>query len=321
MSSWTRILAVVSVAVVAALAVVTGVLLLSDDGGGSASEERPRGAPPFVLDLGVRTDPEANVLRRAAAVYRTGERRRAGEMLAGHSSLQAQVGRALSTWPEASLDRLESLARENPRSGAVQFHLGLVRFWSGDRDGALAAWRATRAGDPDSAYAVRSSDLLFRQYPPGLPVFIPSFRADPGLTRLTPRRQLAALARRARGEDVHHKLLYGLALQRIDRPLSARREYTAAAENAPNDPEALVADAVGRFDKAHPERAFSRLGPLARRYPRAATVRFHLGLLLLWLGNVEEAKRQLRLASASMKSPLSREAKRFLTRLEAVRNP
>jgi tetratricopeptide (TPR) repeat protein len=321
MSSWTRVLAVVSVAVVAALAVVTGVLLLSDDDEGGASAERPRGAPPFVLDLGVRTDPEANVLRRAAAVYRSGQRRRAGEMLAGHSSLQAQVGRALSTWPDASLDRLEGLARSNPRSGAVQFHLGLARFWAGDRDGALAAWRATRAGDPDSAYAVRSSDLLFRQYPPGLPVFIPSFRPEPGLTRLTPRRQLAALARRARADDVHAKLLYGLALQRIDRPLSARRQYAAAAELAPNDPEALVADAVGRFDKAHPERAFSRLGPLAGRYPHTATVRFHLGLLLLWLGDVDRAKRQLRLASASVNSPLSREAKRFLTRLEGVRKP
>jgi hypothetical protein len=42
--------------------------------------------------------------------------------------------------------------------------------------------------------------------------------------------------------------------------------------------------------------AFSRLGPLSERFPRSATVRFHLGLLLLWQRDVDEAKRQLRLA-------------------------
>ncbi|MDQ3777456.1 MAG: hypothetical protein M3310_01105, partial [Actinomycetota bacterium] len=84
------------------------------------------------------------------------------------------------------------------------------------------------------------------------------------------------------------------------------------------DPEALAADAVGRFDKEHPERAFSRLGPLARRFPRAATVRFHLGLLLLWIGDVDAARAQLRQA-AKLRSPLATEANRLLDRLEVVR--
>jgi Flp pilus assembly protein TadD len=139
------------------------------------------------------------------------------------------------------------------------------------------------------------------------------------VTRLAPAAQLAALERNARGHDVRAKLLYGLALQRLERPLSARRQYSAAARLAPRNPEALVADAVGRFDKAHPERAFSRLGPLTRRFPRAATVRFHLGVLLLWLGQLKEARRQLNAAAAMADSPLAREAKRLLTRLEDVR--
>jgi Flp pilus assembly protein TadD len=139
------------------------------------------------------------------------------------------------------------------------------------------------------------------------------------VTRLAPAAQLAALERNARGRDVRAKLLYGLALQRLERPLSARRQYSAAARLAPRNPEALVADAVGRFDKAHPERAFSRLGPLTRRFPRAATVRFHLGVLLLWLGQLKEARRQLNAAAAMANSPLAREAKRLLTRLEDVR--
>jgi tetratricopeptide (TPR) repeat protein len=317
MSRRVRIFLVAAVALAAALGVAAGAALVGRNGG---AEERLEGAPPFVVDLGVRSDPEARALRRAARAYAARDRRRAGRILAGRPSLQAEVGRVLAAWPDESLARLDRLAVQHPRSGAVLLHLGLARFWSGDRDGAIEAWRATRTNDPDSAYAVRASDLLFRNFPPGLPTFIPSFRPDRGLTGLSPSRQLAVLERRARGANVRAKLLYGLALQRLDRPVSARREYAAAARLAPSNPEALVADAVGRFDKASPAEAFSRLGPLTRRFPRAATVRFHLGVLLLWLGQVEDARRQLRLARAS-NGVLAREANRLLTRLEDVQTP
>jgi predicted Zn-dependent protease len=84
----------------------------------------------------------------------------------------------------------------------------------------------------------------------------------------------------------------------------------------PGAVEPLVAAAVARFDKDRPEEAFSRLGPLTRRFPHSATVRFHLGLLLLWTGQLEEARRQLRLAQrAETDSPLAREAGRWLERL------
>jgi tetratricopeptide (TPR) repeat protein len=313
-----RIASVVAVALAAAGGVVVGAMLLGAGGDGS---ERPRGVPPFVVDLGVRNDPEAQALRRAARAYRDGARGEVPRLLAGRTSLQAEVGRALSTWPDGSLARLEELAGEHPEDGAVLFHLGLARFWDGDSDGALAAWRLTRQRAADTAFAVRASDLLFRGFPQGLPAFIPSFRTDPAITGLSPSRQLAVLERNARRPDVQAKLLYGVALQRLERPVSARQQFAAAARLAPNDPEALVADAVGRFDKARPAVAFSRLGPLARRFPRAATVRFHLGLMLLWLSELDEARRQLRLASQIDGSPLAREAKRVLTRLEDVRKP
>ena len=51
------------------------------------------------------------------------------------------------------------------------------------------------------------------------------------------------------------------------------------------------------------------------------TVRFHLGLMLLWMGQVEPAKAQLRQAKAiAPDEPLGREADRFLTRLESIEN-
>jgi predicted Zn-dependent protease len=90
----------------------------------------------------------------------------------------------------------------------------------------------------------------------------------------------------------------------------------AYARRHPGDAEAQVAAAVARFDKARPAEAFSRLGPLTRRFPEAATVRFHLGLLLLWSGEVQEAQRQLRLARAAEPgSSLAREAERYLAAL------
>jgi tetratricopeptide (TPR) repeat protein len=312
-----RFASVAAVALAAAGGVAVGALLLSGNGG----EKRPEGIPPFVVDLGVRQDAEAQALRRAARAYKGGERQRVAGLLTGFTSTQAEVGKALAPWPEGSLERLEQLGRAHPGDGAVLFHLGLARFWDGDTEGALAAWRLTTREDPDTLFAVRAANLLFRGFAPGLPVFIPSFRNDPEVARLPAGRQLVALQQAARRPDVRAKLLYGVALQRLERPVSAREQFTAAARLAPKNVEAQVADAVGRFDKAQPEQAFSLLGPLTRRHRRSATVRFHLGLMLLWLSQLDEAKQQLRLAAQDGRSPLAREAERLLIRLETVRKP
>jgi predicted Zn-dependent protease len=95
--------------------------------------------------------------------------------------------------------------------------------------------------------------------------------------------------------------------------------FVAAAREAPANVEAQVAAAVGRFDKARPAEAFSRLGPLTRRFPDKATVRFHLGLLLLWSGEVKEARAQLvRATEGEPGSPLAHEAQRYLDELKQV---
>ena len=311
----TRVLIVFVSALAAALGVVGGLTFFGADDEPEAA--RPRGAPPVLLDLGVRTDPEARALRRAGQVHAAGRRDEARSLFARHDSLQSEAAEAISAWPDGTLERLEELSRLHPQSGAVQFHLGLARFWGGDGNGAVDAWRAARTRDPDSAFAVRAGDLLFRRFPPGLPTFVPGFRGPASVSRLDAPGQLAALQYRARRPDARSKLLLGVALQRLDRPVSARRQFSDAARLAAASPDAQVADAVGRFDKEHPERAFSRLGPLTRRFPRAATVRFHLGLLLLWLGDVPEARRQLTRATR-MGPPHSLEAKRLLDRLETV---
>jgi tetratricopeptide (TPR) repeat protein len=220
---------------------------------------------------------------------------------------------------------MQRLAEERPHDALVLLHLGYANLWAGKSEDAPAAWRRASQVQPDSASAQRADDALHPDFPPGQPLFVPSFPAPRGLDRLRPPAQLAFLARAARRDDPRAKLLYGLALQRLGHRISARRQYDAAARLAPRNADAQVAAAVGRFDKARPAAAFSRLGPLTRRFPHAASVRFHLGLLLLWLarnqpGSLEEGKHQLRLARGKEPgSRLAREAKRLLAGLENVR--
>jgi tetratricopeptide (TPR) repeat protein len=276
------------------------------------------GSPPLVLDLGVRTDPEAVALRRAASLYDRGQAHRAGLIFDRYHSLEAEVGAAFALWPDGFTE-LRTLSQTSRRSSLVQLNYGLALFWRGDEVGAKAAWRAARRVQPDTPYAVRAGDLLHPNFPRGLPSFVPSFPAPPGLGRLSPPSQFALLERLARNGGVRDKLLYGVALQRLGRQVSALHEYQAAAALAPAGVEPRVAVAVARFDKADPSRAFSRLGPLVRRYPKSQSVRFHLGLCLLWLGSVKEAKRQLRLAqTAGPRTTLGVESSRFLERLAGI---
>ncbi|MBA2462536.1 MAG: hypothetical protein H0V45_12335 [Actinobacteria bacterium] len=312
-------LAALAAVVVAAAAVLSAEELPPREQKGEQARPR-KGVPDLILDLGVRDDAEARDLRRAAQLYESGRLGEAARLFERHDSLEAKLGAAFAAWP-ASLDRVEQLGALYPRSALAQLHVGLARFWAGEGD-AITAWREAQDVEPDTPYAVRANDLLHPEFAPGLPIFVPAAPFPAGLELQRPARQLEVLRQGA--EDVSFdgpagldsKLLYGTALQRLGRPLSAQRVYDEAVRGFPNDPEALAAAAVGRYTKERPAVAFSRLGPLTRRFPRAATVRFHLGLLLLWQRDVAEAKRQLRLAvAAEPGSRLAREAQRYLAAL------
>ena len=308
-------LVVAVLAAIAAAVVVGAAALTADEVDGAstaAAAPKPReGVPPFELALGIRDDAEATELRRAAALLADGKRQQAGAIFARYDSLEAKLGAAFAAWP-SSEDRIEQHGALYPRSSFVQLHVGLARFWAGI-GGAPTAWREARDVEPDTPYAVRAGDLLHPEFAPGLPGFIVSF--DYRIEGETPADQLRRLAA---ARTVRGRLLYGIALQGLGRPVSARRAFEEARELSPNNVDALVADAVGRYDKGNPSASFSRLGPLSRRFPNAATVRFHLGLLLLWQKDVKEATRQLELArTAEPGSKIAAEAARFL---DAIRN-
>ncbi|HLM34623.1 MAG TPA: hypothetical protein VK278_02475 [Gaiellaceae bacterium] len=202
-----------------------------------------------------------------------------------------EIKAAFRAWPKGTLDRMEEIGKQYPRDPVVQFHLALARVYSGYGDDAVAALRAAKRLGRDTPYEVRADNILHPQFfGSGYPIFQPT-------------RPNALLER-------------GVRLQRQWRQHSAERLYLRAAKLAPDDDEAQVAAAVGRFDMDRLSTSFSRLGPLTRRFPRSQSVRFHLGLLLAWTGQRESAVAQFRRARAlGPDSTLGREANTFLSRL------
>jgi tetratricopeptide (TPR) repeat protein len=318
-----RVLLFVGLVAVAAVAVV-GTAVVSADGDSATTtsgtpEPRP-GQPPLSFSLGFRDDAEARDVRRGATAYARGRTHEAAVLFQRHDSLEAKVGAAFASGPDGTYDRLEQLAKLYPEAAVVQLHLGLARLWA-QRGDPNEAWRAAAEAEPDTPYAILAGNVLFPQLPRGLPAFLPSFSASAEITRLPPERQLAALERRARRGDTRDLILYGVGLQRVGRPVSAAAAFDRAARRSPRNVEAQVAAAVGRFEKGAPANAFGRLGPLTRRFPNEPTVRFHLGVLLLWTGRIEPAARQFRLASRQQPgSPLARESGRYLETIRKARS-
>jgi tetratricopeptide (TPR) repeat protein len=315
----TRIRLIVGGLALVAAAVVAGVALIGR-GDGSPGEKPP------VLELSVLLgdDSEAQALRAAERSYDSGRtddaRAQFAALLRDHpESLEAAVGAAVSAWPDGTLERLRELEASHPDSALVHLHLGLALYAEGRQDEAAAEWRKAVEVEPDSESAVRAGDVLHPDMAPGLPSFFTTLEPPPGLTGKSPQEQLDELEAAARGGGADQWILYGTALQRVGKPISARAAFDRALELAPDRLDAKVAAAVGRFGKDDPSAAFSRLGPLARDNPDSALVRFHLGVLLLWIRDVQDARAQLEKAAATMPVSLySREAKSLLSRLEGI---
>src|SRR5438067_4258618 len=244
MSARARVVLLVAVAaaVAAGIATVGAVATRSDRGG-----TKPRkGLPLLVLDLGLRTDPAAQALRRGAALYALGKPQQARGVFAAVDDPQARVGESLARWPNGSLAELAGLAEDRPRDPVVLLNLAIARIWAGDDTGGIAELRRVKRVAPDTLSAVRADDLLHPKLAPDLPTFVQTAPFPSDLARLSAPKLFAALERRAKSGRVADLLRYGVALQRLGRPVSAERVYAAAARAAPNDPEARTAAAVGQ---------------------------------------------------------------------------
>jgi hypothetical protein len=312
-----RVNAVAAAAAVLVVAAIVGVTLLQTRGSettapGAVAKPRP-GIPILLFDFGVRDDAEARDLARGAALLKRGKRAQAEALFARHpGSLQAKIGEAFAHWPD--LDAVERLAAAHPDSPVAQLHFGLALLWSGRNTDAARTLQAVDTRFPDTRSAVDAEDLLYgNRTIPGLPYII----VPVGLPRAaTLRAQLARAEVLSRTAGMRGKLVYGLMLWQLDRRISAQRQLDAAAKLAPGDPAVLTADAVSHFTKRNPAAAFGRLGPLSGRFPRAAVVRLHLGVLLLWTGQVEKGTRQLRLAvDEQPRSVYADQAKKLISAL------
>jgi tetratricopeptide (TPR) repeat protein len=316
----------VAVVALAAASIAVGATLVGSGGGdqSSATEPKQRGTPGLELSVLLRNDAEARGLRQAERAYDSGNRAAARAQFAAlldkdPKSLEAAVGAAVADWPDTTLPRLRQLLAEHPGSALVHLHFGLALYAAGDDREAAAQWRQALEVEPDTPSALRAEDLLHPDMAPGRPYFYPSFAPTLDLGKQSAAAQLEALRRQAAKGGLKANILYGVALQRVGQSVSASNAFGRALELDPESLDAKVADAVGRFDKAAPAEAFSRLGPLADAHSRSALVRFHLGLLLLWIRDVPEARKQLqRAADADRGGFYGKEARALLSRLEAI---
>jgi tetratricopeptide (TPR) repeat protein len=320
-----RVLLVVALAALAAAAAVVGVTLLQTRGEtttvrGAVTSPRP-GRPPLDLNFGVDASTEAQALVRAQTLYNHNHIAEAAAIFRRYHSVEARIGSAFAAWDQGGLDTVKSLAAAHPTSGVALLHLGLADYQAGRNADAVAAWERTASVAADSPYGVRAEDLLHPSAIPGLPYLLIDYKPPRAVRNLPAAKELAALARAATKPDAHAKIVYGLALWSLQRPLSAERQFVAAARLAPGGPVARTAAAVGAFTKANPAKAFGRLGPLTGRFPRSSVVRLQLGLLLLWVGERTKAVTQLRLAAADEPgSPYSKNAQALLARLPGTRS-
>jgi predicted Zn-dependent protease len=204
----------------------------------------------------------------------------------------AAVRAAFAHWPQGTLDRFELLVRSHPNDPVVQFNYGEALICRGYTAEAAQAFAAAKSSGRDTQYEIDADQILHPQYfQNGYPVFEPT------------------------GHDP--LLLRGAVLQREGHQHSAERLFARAARLRPDDAEAQVAAAVGRFDESNLAASFSRLGPLTRRFPHSQTVRYHLGLLLVWIGSSSQAAREFRLAVAlGPRTALGREAAQLLAAIK-----
>ena len=297
MSARARVLATVAAAaalVVAGTVTLTWLQSRGESRSPAGAVTKPRaGRPPLTFDFGVRADAQARALAQGSRLLRAGRAAAAERIFGRYHSVEAQIGVAFARWPDHGLETLEHLVASHPGSATAQLHLGWALLWTGRAADAARQFERVDAGFPDSAEAVTAEDVLYPKMAPNLPYIVVGQSLPAAATAAD---QLRLAARAARRPVVDAKLRYGLALWSLGHRVSAERQFQAAAALAPRNPAALTAAAVAAFTKRNPVRAFSQLGPLTGRFPRAAVVRLHLGIVLLWTGRIAKAKKQLRLA-------------------------
>jgi tetratricopeptide (TPR) repeat protein len=204
------------------------------------------------------------------------------------------IRKAFADWPHGSLAEMLKLQLAYPNDPVVQFYVGLAYAWAGYDSEAVAPLERAKKFGRNTPIEVSADSLLHPEYVPG----DPTFQLSPGSD---------ALLRR------------GAVLEQAGHRQSAERLYVRNAKLHAGDPEALAAAAFGLFDKDNPSLAFSKLGPVATRFPRSQSVHFNLGYLLVWIGQTKAALAQFEeTQKLDPNTTFGRNASRFIA---AIRKP
>lgn len=204
----------------------------------------------------------------------------------------AAVRAAMTLKTRAAANALEPIAQTFPHDPVVLFNDALVLYCAGFVNEAATAFEQAKKAGQDTYYAVESDVLLHPQFfqQGGYPPFVYS-----GSDRL---------------------LIQGQVLQRAYHQQSAEQVWARDAELHPDSDVAQVAAAVGLFDMDDVTPAFSHLGPLVKQFPKSQSVRFHLGLMLVWTGQANQALVEFRAArKLGPSTALGKQAAAFLAKL------
>ena len=152
---------------------------------------------------------------------------------------------------------------------------------------------------PDEFYGVKADDLLHPSIRPGYPPFVPSVSPAAGATLPT-----LARAASANPSDAMAQLQLGSALAADGQRRAAEAAFRRGLADAPSSVEARVAVAVGGFSKDDPSQAFGVVGPLVQASPTDPCRVSTSALMLLWIGQREQARAQF--AQAARSAPTAR---------------
>ncbi len=205
--------------------------------------------------------------------------RRAFEAAVALGESGGAVGQIVASYdpahPDPTLNQLDALGA----SPLAAFEHAVVELWAGHVAVASDELRSLRDGDPESFYGVKADDLLHPTFESGYPFFVPA-------TEPPANADLGALASAATAapHDVNAQLQYGAALLSAGRRREARAVFARALTADPGSVEAQVASAVAAFSKDQPAASVGLVGPLVRDHPGDPSPRFHLALMLIWMG-------------------------------------
>lgn len=195
---------------------------------------------------------------------------------------------------------MQRLGLQYSDNALVQFYRGIALLWAGYPSDAQTALESAKKLGRDTPIQGRADNILHPQFfqpqsGSNYPVFI-SISGNPLLRK-------------------------GSVLQAQGHQISAEKMYSKAVKQNPKDIEALVAQAVGRFDEDNLNPSFSLLGPLTARYPKSQLAHYYFGLLLAWTTNEQPAIKQFERAfELGPTTEIGKQAKNFLSGIAAAQS-